>query len=433
MKVTQKKVESDKIVLEAVATPQEVNQAFDYAAIGFAQQMGLSPEEGKSISQVVEEKLGVKDLDAIVQSQVAEFLVPFAIDKKGIVPAFPPTPVAKTALRRGSEFTFTVDVTLKPTYNLTSYAGVAITSVPFALDPTELDAEMARIAEGYAEYVTDKPHPVAMGDVCLIAIDAKLGDKPMEGLNTDGRTYPTGVGYMPAEFDENIVGMDVGETKEFSIELPVPDDTAGEQSESLTCKVTVKEIQKRVIPAVTDAWVATNLPMFGTAARLRENIEERLTEARKKEYDMYQQSLAMAELSKRFEGKIEDPIYAAMQKTQVEQIRAQVQQQGMTMEQFMEQQGGEQQFGMMMMMQVRQTLVQGYSLDALFRHEKMVLTDADILATCEMMSPQQPEALKEEMVNTGRMFALREIAERQKAAAWLLAHADVTIEELKQE
>ena len=61
----------------------------------------------------------------------------------------------------------------------------------------------------------------------------------------------------------------------------------------------------------------------------------------------------------------------------------------MTYEQFIEQQGGEQQFNMMMMMQTREMLVQGYALDALFRHEKLVLTDEDIEAACRSMSPQQ--------------------------------------------
>ena len=44
----------------------------------------------------------------------------------------------------------------------------------------------------------------------------------------------------------------------------------------------------------------------------------------------------------------------------------------------MQSQGGEQQFGMILMMQTREMLVQGYALDALFRHEKMTLTDEDI-------------------------------------------------------
>ncbi|MEF9841819.1 MAG: trigger factor [Raoultibacter sp.] len=429
MKVTQKKVDNDKIILEAVATSQEVNDAFDLAAVGFARQMGIFPEQGKLLVKSIEEKLGVKDVDAIVEPQVAEFLVPFAIEKKNLTPAFPPTPVAKSPLRRGAEYIFTLEVTPRPEYELSSYDPVAITAAPFAIDQAEVDAELAHVADSYAEYAADKPHPVAAGDSCLIAIDAKLNGEPMEGLNTDGRTYTTNAQLMPEDFEKNVIGMDVGQTKTFSFEAPSFENEG--ELDTIECTVTVKEIQKKVIPAITDEWVTKNLPMFKDVESLKNNIENRIKEVRGEEYDMYQQSLAMGALSTRFEGRISDPIYEAMQKNQMEQLRAQIQQQGMTFEQFIEQQGGEQQFNMMMMMQVRQTLVQGYALDALFRHEKMSINDEDILATCKVMNPQQPETLKEEMAKTGRMFALREIAERQKASRWLLDHATVTIEEPK--
>ena len=110
-----------------------------------------------------------------------------------------------------------------------------------------------------------------------------------------------------------------------------------------------------------------------------------------------------------------------MQLNLMSNLRMQLQQQNMTYEQFIEQQGGEQQFNMMMMMQTREMLVQGYALDALFRHEKMVLTDEDIEAACRSMSPQQnPKQVRNQMEQTGRGFALREAAERLKANRWLV-------------
>ena len=100
----------------------------------------------------------------------------------------------------------------------------------------------------------------------------------------------------------------------------------------------------------------------------------------------------------------------------------------MTYEQFIEQQGGEQQFNMMMMMQTREMLVQGYALDALFRHEKLVLTDEDIEAACRAMNPQQnPKQVRNQMEQSGRGFALREAAERLKANQWLVDHAVVNV------
>ncbi|MFR1640389.1 MAG: hypothetical protein ACLSVD_15285 [Eggerthellaceae bacterium] len=149
-----------------------------------------------------------------------------------------------------------------------------------------------------------------------------------------------------------------------------------------------------------------------------------------RQYEAYKLQVAASELAKRFEGRIQDEVYEAMQQTLVSNLRGQLQQQGIPFEQFVQSQGGEQQFGMMMMLQTRATLVQGYALDALFRHEKMTLDDADLDAPAKAMNPQNPAAARRELEESGRGFALRELAQRMKANRWLLDHAVVNVEQL---
>ena len=86
MKVTEKKLDDGRILLEAVASTAEVSHALTAAQYRFAQQMGVQPTPGMSVEQAVEKQLGIKDLDAIVQQQAVEYLVPFAIDKRNITP-----------------------------------------------------------------------------------------------------------------------------------------------------------------------------------------------------------------------------------------------------------------------------------------------------------------------------------------------------------
>jgi len=109
-------------------------------------------------------------------------------------------------------------------------------------------------------------------------------------------------------------------------------------------------------------------------------------------------------------------------------IRGELQQQGKSWEEFLEENGGEQQVGMMLMLQTREMLVQGFALDAVFRHEKLVLTDEDIEATCRSVNPgMNPKALRQQLEQSGRGFALRESAERMKANKWALEHAVVNV------
>ena len=426
MKVTEKKLDDGRILLEAVASTAEVSHALTAAQYRFAQQMGVQPTPGMSVEQAVEKQLGIKDLDAIVQQQAVEYLVPFAIDKRNIIPAYPPKPQAAAPIKRGQTFSFELRVAPKPDYELTSYDPVTVTVPPFKLDEAEVDAQISQLADNYAKFEADEPRPVGRGDSFLLALEATQNGEKMENLSTEGRTYVTGMNLMPPSFEEQLIGMNVGEPKSFAFEMP---GAGGEGSDSIDCTVTVKEIQKKVVPDIDDAWVEQNVPMYRDLASLRNAIEERMTMERKAQYENFKLQAAAAELAKRFKGRIDDAVYEATQQSLVGNLRSQLAQQGVAFEQFVQGQGGEQQFGMMMMLQTRATLAQGYALDALFRHEKMTLDEADLEEAAKAMNPQNPAAARREMEESGRGFALRELAQRMKANAWLLEHAEIVEKE----
>ena len=420
MKVTQKKLDDGRLLIDAVASTAEVSNALNNAHLAFAQQMGMRPEKDKTVAQAAEERMGIKDLDSVVMNQAVEALVPFAIDKVGVIPAFPPQPEPKTALKRGQTFQFGLHLTPKP-------GSIPIQEV--SIDERQVDEQINQVAERYAEFVADDPHPVRKGDSCLLAMESYENGEKLPGLTTDARTYSAGAGLMPDGFDENIIGMDVGETKTFTFEGPGIDDEGNEIVETIECTVTVKEIQKKVAPVIDDAWVAKFMPMYKDVAAMRDDIRRGLNRQLSGEYENYKRNMAAGELAKRFKGSIADEVYESMSRNLMNNMRAEVEQQNMTWDQFVEQQGGEQQFNMMMMMQTRQMLVQGYALDALFRHEGLVVSDEDVQEACAAMNPQNPQGVRRQMEESGRGFALREAAERIKANKWLLEHADITVKD----
>ena len=426
MKVTKKKLDDGKVMLEAVATPDEVNKALHQAQLQFAMQMGLRPQKDKTIAEVAEETMGIKDLDSIVNSQAVDYLVPFALDKKGITPAYAPKGLPQSSLKRGREFAFRVTVLPKPDYDLESYDPVDITVEPFKKDDAAVEKQLREMAENYAIYETADPKPVEKGSHVLLKIKAFENGEPLTGLSTDGRTYSVGLGYMPEGFDENIIGMNVGDEKEFTFEGPSFDDEGNPTTETVRCIVTVLETQKRVIPEITDEWVKTYMPMYPNAAAVREEVDRQVNGARKAQYDDYVRGMAASKLSERFKGKIDDAVYEAMRDNIMSNLRQSLEQQDMTFDDFVEQNGGRQMFDMQIMLQTRQNLVQGFSLDALFRHEGLIVSDEDINEVCAMINPRNPRATRREFEDNGRNFALREIAERLCANKWLVEHANIT-------
>ena len=218
MKVKQKKLADGKIELSATATAEEVNKAYDYVESSFAAKLGLRPDGEKSAEQAIKEHLKLKDVASVMQPQVMEALVPFALDAKDIVPISVPTPTSADTLKRGKPYSFKVSFTPKPDVELSSYEPVEITVPKFEYDQSEIGRRLTQITHTYPDFVTDDPRPVAKGDSCLIALKATHNGEEVKNLTTDARVLTTGEGYMPEDFERNIYGMNVGDTKSFSFE-----------------------------------------------------------------------------------------------------------------------------------------------------------------------------------------------------------------------
>ena len=170
MKVNMKKTGADQVLLECTATAQEVDSALQSAHIGFAEAMGLPPDAGKTVAQVAEEKMGIKNLDSVVEASAIDLLVPYALDRKNLIPAYPPKAEPASPFKRGRDFRFSINVMLKPEYELSSYDPVEITVAPFSIDTDAVEAQFEELASRYTYYEADDPHPVAPGDSCLIAM-----------------------------------------------------------------------------------------------------------------------------------------------------------------------------------------------------------------------------------------------------------------------
>lgn len=430
MKITQKRREADTISFDVVATASDVDQVFNRAHIAFANSMGMTPVPGKTVAQVAQEKMGINDLDSIVRENATEMLVPMVLDKKNIVPAFMPVLHGEGQLMRGREFRFHLDVAMKPNYELSSYEPIHLKVPRFTVDEARVDEEISKLQAGYTSYVKDEnadpEHALQSGDYAKIALKVTKNGEEMKGLTTAGRTYAVGAGHMPPSFDEQVIGMKAGESKSFSFEAPSFDDNMQETTETLDAEVDVLELLKEVAPEIDDNWVRKNAPMFDNVEQFRANLRKTLEIEGREEYNAYIRQAAVTEIAKRFEGSIADGVYEQMVRQLREQLQMDLNQQGRKWEDFVEEQGGEQQLTMLMMLQARDVLTQGYALDAVFRHFGLTVTDADAEQVCRTMNPTvDPKQLHEQIRQNGQGFALRESVERFKANVYLVEHADI--------
>lgn len=425
MKVEKGERRGDVVVLQATATAGEVERAFDRAEELFSEQMNLNSEKGETIAEAALEQFSISNLEAVVAPKVLEALVPFAVQQAAVMPAFPPRPIAASVPMRGKAFSFNVEITIKRNYELSSYEPVEITIEPFQEDSEEVERQLERMVAGSAQYRTSSPHPIGKDDICLLKVEAMINGAVAKGLTTDGRPYHMGKGNLPEEFDRNILGMEVGQSKSFEFSGPGVDEKGEPTVDAVSCTVTVLGIQELVQEELSDEWVTRYMPMYKDLADLRSSVSRAVNHRKLIEYENYKRTLAAAELSKRFIGTIPDEVYKATFDSSLRKLKSQLSARGIAFDDYVLQQGGEQQFNMFFMVQVRQTIMQGYSLDALYRHIGLKYSDDDIRGVCESVNPQNPFSVKERMERSGNGYALVEAAQRFCANNWLVDHSTV--------
>lgn len=428
MKVVKKKGENGHISLDVTASSSEVSEALNQASIAFCAQMGIRPMKGKTPQQMASEVLGIKNLDQAVAIQATEMLVAPALNKHNLIPAFTPTPIADAPIKRGKAYQFQLDVLPKPQYELKDYGPVKFTVQEFQSDEEEVDRQIGELVRQYTVWVdSGDTNPLGTKESCKLKIHAEKDGEVIPGLTTEGRTYTTGEDLMPPGFDEGILGMNVGETRSFSFEGPGLDADMNEIMETFDVTVTLLEKQKEVVPVADDEWVERFMPMYSSYEDMRAKIGEKVDAERRKYYEDYKRNQAARALAERFEGSIPDEIYEGAMHEEQKKLRQQVAKTGKTWEQFCEEQGGEQQVGMLLMVSMRQSLVQGYCLDAYYRHMGLSYTEQDLDDSCFQLNPQNPHGLRLQMERNGLGFALREAAERLCACKHLVEHAEINI------
>ncbi|NTU89911.1 MAG: trigger factor [Actinobacteria bacterium] len=427
MKVVQRNVGDNKVRLVVTVPAEEMAKHITEMYKLMAQQARIQPVEGKMPKDVLIERIGAENVQKGLDTYVMNNLAPFAISEKEVEIIGTPSFFSEYSVEEGKDFEFSMVMLAKPSFKLSSYEPVEITLPPFSINDEVITNRMTEEVEKTARMEKDESREdVRENDFVNIALETREGDTILPGLTHDGRMYQANQGYMPEAFDENLIGMKVGETKTFDFEAPTFefDEEGNPLMGTYSVTVTVNEISKNVIPALSDAWVKENIPGSETVPEFEAKVREGVIEQGKKEYDQYKEYLCASALAKRLEGKIPDEFYEATFKDLNQNFELQLSQQGMTKEQFFEQQGlNDQQFMMTMMFQAKEQLSQNFALDALAKHLKLEVTDEDYDKLFSLMAPGQEAMAKKEMERSGRMFAMKEAALRMKASQWLSDNA----------
>lgn len=428
------RVDDDRSCLHVVIPAEDTNALIDQFLIALAYQRNITPSEGQTLEDAAVSRLGKDAVYENLNSAITEYTFPFAAGRKNLVVVGKPRFDIKSSLKRDEAFVYDALCVPKPAFTLSSYEPVEITVPPLEVTETDVDDYLDQLARSHAYLENDTSHSdIRVGDQVELAIETFRDGVRCDQLCSEGRTYTTGADLMPEEFDRAVMAMHVGETKEIKYSCPgfTLDENNMPEMDHYDSTVTVKSLQKTIVPTIDDAWIAEN--MQGEAsdlAELRQKIRKTILDRKTIEYRHFKNLQSAKALEERFEGTISDAVYEAVTDDALSAFEEQLAQQQTTKEEFLRAQGAsEQQLRRHLYGQVHEQLVRQFALDSIADHFALELSDEDLDEYFRAAATPGLEAMiRLDFERNGKMPEARLSAMRLKANDYVTAHAVVHIQ-----
>lgn len=182
--------------------------------------------------------------------------------------------------------TYTFSVELYPEVKLGQYKGIEVTKPDLKVSKAEVDKEVEQKRKQNARMLSVEDRAAKMGDTCNIDFDGFLDAEKtqrFDGGKAEGYDLELGSNSFVPGFEEQIVGMNVGEEKDINIKFPddYVEDMAGKD---VVFSVKVNEIKEDQLPELDDEF-AKDVSEFDTlkefVASVKKDLEQRKAEQAK--------------------------------------------------------------------------------------------------------------------------------------------------------
>ncbi len=389
---------------------------------------------------VIDNHLGKEAVRVQVTDDLLNETLPLAIDQCDVVPISQARfDEVKDFVQEGADFEFAAEFEIKPTFTLSDYTPVRV-EVPFKnATPTEIDEQLAQIAQYYLEYqdAEDDAQVEPEGSVDInLSVTDEAGEK-IGLLSAENRLYELGRGLFPAALDEALVGLKKGESTTVTVDLATDpcmaasmikrkaEDADKDAPRPVTFAATVVSVKRTVTPEITDEWVKDQLKL-DSVEKLREQVVSSLEQQKAAAIPRILENNALYELQQRLEGEPPASMVADAEADLMRTFFSQLQSQGMTLDVYLQQRGlSSDQFKKDVHSQALDTVKQNLALDAWARHLELTVSDEDVMKEFQTSDAKDAEALYAEWKSQGRLHIVREGILRGKALTELLGTADV--------
>lgn len=253
MQVTVSRVSPVEITLHVALPQARVSTALEraYNELGKrAQLRGFRP--GKVPRALLKQYFGARVQEDVLKSLVNETL-PNAIRESRVEPIAEPMVESDSELTGAADWSYTARLEVRPEIADIDFARLTLTRKVYEIHDHEIDDQVARKREQAATLRTPEPaRAAAKGDSVTFDYDVTLDGELRAELGATGRTVELGKGALLADLENALHGMSAGESRSVDVTFPTTHRNPDIAGKTATVKVTLSEVQEKVLPELDD-------------------------------------------------------------------------------------------------------------------------------------------------------------------------------------
>ncbi|MCS4485657.1 trigger factor [Staphylococcus americanisciuri] len=389
MTATWEKKEGNEGLLQVTVPAKEVNNALDKAFKKVVKNINVPGfRKGKVPRPIFEQRFGVESLyqealDILLQPAYSN-----AIDETGINPVAQPEIDIKQ-LEKGKDLIFEATVTVQPEVELGDYKGLEIEKQDTTVTDDMLEDAINQRLEAMADMVVKEDGEVVEGDTVNLDFDGYVDGEQFEGGQADGYDLEVGSGSFIPGFEEQLVGLKVGEEKDVEVTFPEAYHAAELAGKPATFKVKINEIKAKEVPTLDDELASELDSDAENVDAYKANVRKQLEEAKKNDAENLQKEEAVIKATDNATIDIPEAMIQSEQDRMLQEFAQNMQQQGLDLKTYFEISGqDEAQVREQMKGDAEQRVKTNLTLEAIANAENIEATDEDVDNELQKMSEQ---------------------------------------------
>lgn len=290
--------------------------------------------KGKVPRQVMEKMFGVE----VFYEDAANTLIPDAYAKaydEADIDIVSQPSIEVTQIEKGKPFIFIAEVAVRPEVKLGEYKGVEVDKFSNRVTAKEIDAKLEEERNKNARTVNVEGRPVQKDDEVILDFEGFVDGAAFDGGKGENYSLTIGSNTFIPGFEDQLIGVEAG--KEVEVNVTFPEDYHEEslKGKPAVFKCTVHEIKAKELPELDDEF-ASEVSEFDTLEELKADIKAKIKEQKNAEGKSAQQDQALDTIIAATEMDIPDAMVETEARQMVDSFGQRIQQQGLTMQQYMQ-------------------------------------------------------------------------------------------------